>query len=332
MKLFYTSCAQLLHIVSKIVQTMPLIDLVHEPVLKKEVIGVLMSKKIKTVFDGTLGLGGHAKLILENFPQLEKYIGVELDMQHLDFAQKKLKKWHKKTVFKNQNFSEIKEILQTVGFFRPLVVLLDLGICSNQVDNGEKGFSFMQDGPLNMAFDKKNNGKCSEIINKFSENALSDIFKKWGEEPMHSSLARKIVEGRKQKKIETTMELKSIIEANVPSYKVKKILMRIFQALRIATNDELWHLEKVLHETVNLLELGDRFGVMSFHSLEDRMVKHFFRKKTEPKTEETVFSLHTQTEPAEFRLLSKKPIVPSQVEQEENSRSRSVKFRIIEKI
>lgn len=311
---------------------MPVTDLAHDSVLKKEVLGVLMSEKVKTVFDGTLGLGGHAKLILENFPKLEKYIGVDLDIQHLEFAEKRLQKWNKKTIFKNQNFSDIKEILAQVDFTRPLVVLLDLGICSNQIDDPEKGFSFMKDGPLNMAFDEKNSEKCSEIVNEFSEEKLSAIFRKWGEEPMHSRLAKKIVEERTHKKIETTGELRSIIEASVPPHKAKKALMRIFQALRIETNEELKHLEKVLQETLEVLESGDRFGVMSFHSLEDRMVKHFFREKTVPKTEETSFSLHTEVEPAECKLLTKKPIAPTKEEQAENPRSRSVKFRIIEKI
>lgn len=311
---------------------MSLQDSSHESVLKKEVLNVFMTSKIKTVFDGTLGLGGHAQIILEKYPQIEKYIGTDLDIQHLNFTQKRLEKWDNKVFLKNDNFSSIKKIEQEIGFPRPLAVLLDLGICSNQVDDSEKGFSFMKDGPLNMAFDQKNSSTCSEIVNEQTEKELSAIFKNYGEEPAHKRIAEKIVESRIENPITTTSELRTIIEKSVPARFAKKTLMRVFQALRIATNNELEHLEKVLKDTMELLQSGDRLGVMSFHSLEDRIVKQFFKQSATPKTEETAFSLHTEVEPAQGKILTKSPICPTKEEISANPRSRSVKFRIIEKI
>lgn len=307
-------------------------DSSHESVLKKEVLNIFMTSNIKTVFDGTLGLGGHAQIILEEFPKIEKYVGTDLDIQHLDFAKKRLKKWSKKVFLKNNNFSSIKKIEQEIIFPRPLAVLLDLGICSNQVDDSEKGFSFSKDGPLNMAFDQKNSSRCYEIVNNQSESELSEIFKIYGEEPSHYKIAKKIVESRVQNPIKTTSELRILIEKSVHPKVVKKTLMRVFQALRIVTNKELEHLEKVLNDTMDLLESGDRFGIMSFHSLEDRMVKRFFKQHATPKTKETVFSLHSEIEPAQGKVLTKSPICPTKEEILENPRSRSVKFRIIEKI
>lgn len=307
-------------------------DSSHESVLKKEVLNIFMTSNIKTVFDGTLGLGGHAQAILEKFPQIEKYVGTDLDIQHLNFTKKRLKQWENKVFLRHDNFSSIKKIEQEIGFPRPLAVLLDLGICSNQVDDPEKGFSFMKDGPLNMSFDQKNSSSCYEIVNEQPEKALSFIFKTYGEEPSHHKIAKRIVEFRNQDPIKTTGELRSIIEKSVHPKVLKKTLMRVFQALRIATNNELDHLKKALKETMELLISGDRLGVMTFHSLEDRMVKQFFKKQTTPETEETVFSLHTEVKPPQARILTKKPIQPTEEEVSQNPRSRSVKFRIIEKI
>ncbi len=311
---------------------MPSKQLVHVSVLKKEILDSLITSEIKTVFDGTLGLGGHAELILSKFPQINCYIGVDLDLQHLIFAKKRLNKWKEKIILFNENFSEIKSIITKVNPNHPMVVLLDLGLCSNQIDDKNKGFSFREDGDLDMSFGKENKETCKNLLNKSSSRELCRIFREYGEEPLAYKLSKKIIEVRKHTSINTTGKLRNIISENVSQKDLKKTLMRIFQALRIATNDELGHLEKVLNGALEVMKSGDRIGIMSFHSLEDRIVKKFFKKNSRPKTKESKFSLHEIVSPAVLELLTKKPIVPTVEEIKENPRSRSVKFRIAKKI
>ncbi len=311
---------------------MPSKELVHVSVLKKEIFNSLITSEIKTVFDGTLGLGGHAELILSQFPQIDCYIGVDLDLQHLTFARKRLNKWKEKTVFFNKNFSEIISIIQEVSPKRPMAILLDLGLCSNQIDDVNKGFSFRNDGPLDMSFGIENKGACKDLLDKSSSRELCQIFREYGEEPLAYKLSNKIIENRKHNSINTTGDLRDLISENVSQKDLKKTLMRVFQALRIATNDELGHLRDVLEGALNIMESGDKIGIMSFHSLEDRIVKNFFKKNSKPITRESKFSLHEVVSPAILKLLTKKPIVPTQEEIEKNPRSRSVKFRIAKKI
>jgi len=307
-------------------------ELVHVSVLKKEILDSLIMPETKTVFDGTLGLGGHAELILSQFPQIDCYIGVDLDLQHLNFAQKRLNRWEEKTVFFNKNFSEIISIIEEVSPSRPMAILLDLGLCSNQIDDENKGFSFRTDGPLDMSFGIENKGACKKLIDEAPGRELCRIFREYGEEPFSYRLSNKIVEAREHKSINTTGDLRDIISDSVSQKDLRKTLMRVFQGLRIATNDELGHLEKVLKGALSVMKLGDRLGIMSFHSLEDRMVKKFFKTHSKPLTKESTFSLHEVVSPANLKLLTKRPIVPDQSEIEENPRSRSVKFRIAEKI
>ncbi len=311
---------------------MPLKKLVHLSVLQKEVLKTLITPETRTVFDGTLGLGGHAELILSHFPQIETYIGVDLDKQHLTFAQNRLKEWETKTIYFNQNFSTIREIIETVDPARPIAILLDLGLCSNQLDDPEKGFSFRTEGPLDMSFGVSETGGCETMINTASAKELRRIFREYGEEPGAHRLSQKIVMAREHQAIKTTSDLRSVVEKNTKPQDLQKTLMRVFQALRIATNDELGHLEKVLAEALVVMKTGDRIGVMSFHSLEDRMVKKFFRQQSSPITKVGIHSLHEVVAPAKFNLLTKKPIVPTKEEISENPRARSVKFRIAEKI
>lgn len=311
---------------------MPEKNLFHEPVLKKEILALLLFEKVQTVFDGTLGLGGHAEAILTAFPQVKRYIACDLDQEHLTFAKKRLEKWQDKAIFYHGNFSLIKKFVQKNDIPRPLVILLDLGLCSNHIDCGEKGFSFETDGPLKMAFDGDGGATCAEMLATFSEDELARILHEYGEEPLSRKIARAIVQSRVEKPFETTFDLRHVVEATVHPRDRKKSLMRVFQAFRIAVNDELNVLQETLADALEVMKGGDRMGVISYHSLEDRIVKQFFALASKPKTAETEFSLHSEIEPAQCRLVTRKPILPSHEEITTNPRSRSAKLRILEKL
>lgn len=304
----------------------------HEPVLQKEVLETLFWDEVRTVFDGTLGLGGHAELILDRFSSIQKYIACDLDSEHIMYAKKRLQKWHTKLEIHHSNFSSFNKIVQN-EVVRPMVVLLDLGLCSYHVDNPAKGFSFQQDGPLSMAFDGTQAQETAQtILNTQTLQGLTDIFRKYGEEPSARKIADRIVQHRQTEPLRTTGDLRRVIESCIHPKDLNKTLMRVFQAIRIAVNDELRHLEIALHDIFDSLECGDRMGVISYHSLEDQRVKDFFAIQSKPKTIATEFSLHTPVAPARGKLLTKKPIVPSAEEIAANPRSRSAKLRIIEKI
>ncbi|MDH3324510.1 MAG: 16S rRNA (cytosine(1402)-N(4))-methyltransferase RsmH [Candidatus Peregrinibacteria bacterium] len=303
----------------------------HDPVLKKEILELLFFDDVKTTFDGTFGLGGHAEAILETFPNVEKYIACDLDENHIIFAKNRLKKHEQKLVAVNSNFSAIKKIVQENDIPRPLVILLDLGICSTHVDDPVKGFAFSQDADLKMCFDQKSD-KCVEILNEYSLEQLEKILREYGEDPLAHKIAKGIVGRRKAKRIETTFHLRDVVETCVLPQNRKRSLTRVFQAIRIAVNDELEVLKKTLADALEIMQSGDRIGVISYHSLEDRIVKKAFRLHATPITKETKYSLNEEVEPAKFKLLTKKPICPGEEELERNPRSRSAKLRILEKI
>jgi len=305
-------------------------NLSHESVLRDEILSELVTSKTVTIFDGTLGLGGHAEAILSQYPTVATYIGTDLDSQHLTFATERLAPFADRFDPHHESFSMVGELIEDAA--RPLAVLLDLGLCSNQLDDPEKGFAFAADGPLTMAFDDSRKGAAAEILNTASERELTQIFRDYGEDPLAHKIARKIVAIRAEIPFETTLQLREAVESAVHVTARKKSLVRVFQALRIAVNDELTILKTTLTSAVAKLQASDRIGVISYHSLEDRIVKKIFATAAQPQTEETEFSLHTEVAPASFRVLTKKPIVPTDEEIERNPRARSAKLRILEKI
>ena len=311
---------------------MPATKPTHTPVLQKEVYQNLLNDQIQTVFDGTVGLGGHAEAILTQYSNIKKYIGCDLDQQHLKESKARLKKWDKKLILTHSNFSEIKPILQKEDFPKPIAILLDLGLCSNQIDDPEKGFCFHTEGPLKMTFDTTQSKNCEHFINNAKEQQLTKIFYEFGEEPCAKKIAKAITQARTHKPIKTTTELRTIIEQCTHPKDHKKTRTRIFQALRIHINQELDHLKKALQDSFEILTPQDRIGIISYHSLEDRIVKKFFTQKSKPETVETIFSKHEESGPATAKLITKKPITPSTEEIKNNPRSRSAKLRILEKI
>jgi len=284
------------------------------------------------VFDGTFGLGGHAEAVLEEFPNIKKYIACDLDRDHLIFGERRLKKWLHKLVPVCSNFSEIKKIVQNFNLPRPLAILLDLGLCSSHVDDPEKGFSFATESPLQMSFGEENRDICSKIVNEWSEYEISNILTKFGEEPHAIRIARAIILARANQKITTTTQLREIVEKTTSSQNRKKTVSRVFQSLRIAVNDELEILKKALDDAIEIMKSGDRIGVISYHSLEDRIVKRKFRDWERGERAESKFSLHELVSPPRARILTKKPVLPGDAEIAKNPRSRSAKLRIAERI
>lgn len=294
---------------------------IHKSVLLKETVIGLNLPKDGVVVDGTFGGGGHSQFVSQNFPEV-KIIAIDQDKGAWEKAKDKFTDI-KNVVFHNNNFREIKDVLEKDGLEKVDGIILDLGLSSDQLDASGRGFSFMRDEPLLMTM-KENPSlediTAKDIVNSWKEENLADIIYGYGEEQFSRRIAKGIVEARKIKPIETTIELVEIINKSVPNlYKKGKInpATKTFQALRIAVNDELGAIEEGLNKGFEVLKSKRRMSVISFHSLEDRIVKRFFKEKE--KNDEGI-------------LITKKPIIASEIEIKENPRSRSAKLRIIEKI
>ncbi len=295
---------------------------VHRSVLLKESIEGLSVEGSVLVVDGTFGGGGHSQGILEAYPKA-KVLAIDQDSTAWDKAKDKFKGLENRIAFKNGNFRDIKKIVEGVGVESVDGVLLDLGLSSDQLENSGRGFTFMKDEPLMMTM-KANplpeDVTAKEIVNEWEESNLADIIYGYGEERFAKRIARGIVEARAKGEISSTLQLVEIIKSSVPApYRKGKIhpATKTFQALRIAVNDELNTLMKGLEDGFEMLKVGGRMSVISFHSLEDRIVKNFNKEKVKHGV---------------ALLINKKPIVASRDELKENGRARSAKLRIIKKI
>lgn len=295
---------------------------VHRSVLLKESIEGLNIKDSALIVDGTFGGGGHSQAILEAYP-VAKVLAIDKDRTAWDKAKDKFKGLENRIAFKNGNFRDIKKIVEGVGAENVDGVLLDLGLSSDQLENSGRGFTFMKDEPLLMTMKANPTHEdvtAKEIVNEWEESNLADIIYGYGEERYARRIAKGIVEARRKAEIKTTFELVEIIRIVVPAqYRKGKIhpATKTFQALRIAVNDELNTLTKGLEDGFAVLKDGGRMSVISFHSLEDRIVKNFNKEKVKE---------------GKAILINKKPIVSSRDELKENPRARSAKLRIIQKI
>jgi 16S rRNA (cytosine1402-N4)-methyltransferase len=304
----------------------------HIPVLRDEVITFLITKQEGIYVDGTLGGGGHAENILEKIYPLGTLVGIDADADAHGEAEKRLQRFSPKVVLVHDNNANIRSILQSLNISSIQGLLLDLGVSSFQIDEGSKGFSFRGDDALDMRMDRRQPFSASTVVNTYSVEELADIFWKYGEEKNSRKIARAIGDRRGIKKIETTGDLAGIVERRVPGQFLTKTLARIFQALRIEVNHELETLSRTLNESVDLLAGGGRIAVISYHSLEDRIVKSFFMEQSAafiPSGHKLVPDMPAS--PA-LRVLTKKPVVPSREEQLSNPRSRSAKMRVAERI
>lgn len=284
--------------------------------------------------DGTLGAGGHAEAILSRHPEIEKLIGIDQDPAALAIAEERLAPWKSKIALRQGNFSKISTILDQLNVQEVDGILLDLGVSSMQLDLPEKGFSFMHAGPLDMRMDPENPLTAAEVVNTWEEGELGKIFRDYGEEKQWRLAARTLVNARKKQPIQTTQELVNILYP-VLHKKAKKglnPLTLIFQALRICVNAELEVLEEVLPRAVERLRSGGRLGVISFHSLEDRIVKNLFRYEASDKEDTAGLAGLFLSKPRTLNILTKKPIIPEEKESKINPRSRSAKLRVVEKL
>jgi 16S rRNA (cytosine1402-N4)-methyltransferase len=304
----------------------------HEPVLVEEVLRFLITEPSGIYVDGTLGGGGHAASILKQLSVIGKLIGFDEDKEAIDAASKKLLQYQDRVYFRRENFSNIKSGIRQLGFEKVNGVFFDLGVSSHQIDAGERGFSFQVNGPLDMRMNKMQKISARDIVNSYSKEQLNKVFKEYGEEKFAANISDKIVRARETKTIETTIELTSIIEQCVSPQFIKKSFARIFQAIRIEVNNELENLKIGLQNAIEILIPGGRIIILSYHSLEDRIVKEIFRKESQT----VVPSGHklvpdTLLNPR-VKVLVKKPIEASNEETESNPRARSVKLRVAERL
>ena len=294
----------------------------HEPVLVDEILFWLQCKPGGVYVDCTLGYAGLATRILDHTAPDGILVGIDRDAAALAESRARLHDVMARVRLKHGNFSELKAMVAETGLLRVDGVIFDLGVSSPQLDRPERGFSFREDGPLDMRMDQREGRTAADLIRDLPETELADVIYQLGEERYSRRIARAIVQARVQGAIETTRELAAVVERAVPaSYRHGRIhcATRTFQALRIAVNRELDVLEPALRDAVDILSPGGRVCAVSFHSLEDRIVKHTFR------------ALANGPE-ASVRVLTKKPVIASEAERDHNPRSRSAKLRVVERL
>lgn len=316
-------------------------DYNHITVLAKEAIETLKIQPNGIYVDGTLGGGGHSALICEKLGEEGTLIGIDRDVDALSAAEGRLSKYHCKKIFVHNNYSDIKEVLGElcsegkIGKDKIDGAVLDLGVSSFQLDNEARGFSYMKKSPLDMRMDKEESLSAYDVVNGYDERSLANIITKYGEEAWSKRIAKFIVNARDEKPIENTEELVDVIKAAIPARARREgphPAKRTFQAIRIEVNQELAHLEKAVSDFCDCLDLGGRLCIISFHSLEDRIVKSIISKRANPCTCPPEFPVCVCGKIADIRKISGKPILPSKEEVEQNSRSRSAKMRVCEKI
>ncbi len=305
----------------------------HIPVLTEEVLNFLRVREGGIYFDGTVGAGGHLLALLERVEGKSLVIGVDKDGEVLSIARKRINQrgYGDKVRLFHTSFGKVDEVLKEVGVSKVDGMLLDLGVSSYQVDTAERGFSFRQEGPLDMRMDRTQDKSAFEIINTWSFEQLRDLIREYGEDPLAGRIARAIVRARERSPIYTTAELAQIVLSAYPLRMRKRSrrhpATRTFQALRIAVNGEMEELRTFLSKSLGLIRPGGRLVIISFHSLEDRLVKNFFRIHRAPPGPRP--SSRDARGPW-VKILTKKPLVPPREEIEVNRRARSAKLRAAE--
>ncbi len=302
----------------------------HYSVLKKETIDGLNLKDNSVVVDATLGYAGHSSEILKMIPNGHLY-AFDQDINAINYSDELLSKISNNYTLIHSNFVNMKEKLNELGVEKVDAIVFDLGVSSPQIDDGSRGFSFMQDAPLDMRMNQEDSKTAADVVNNYSMYELCDIFYAYGEENLSKPIAKKIIDSRP---INTTLELVEVIKSAVglKYFNLHHPERKIFQAIRIEVNSELDVLKKVLPDAISLLNVGGRISVITFHSLEDKIVKTIFKQKSEVNDLVKGLPEIPDEYKPEIKLVNKKIILPSEKELEENSRSKSAKLRIIERI
>ncbi len=305
----------------------------HISVLLNESISSLNLKENSIIVDATLGYGGHSSNILERIDKGYLF-AFDQDSEAIRYSTDRLRHIGTNFTIIKSNFVNMKAELEKLGIEKVDGVLFDLGVSSPQLDDKNRGFSFHEDARLDMRMNKEQKLSAYEVVNEYSEKDLANIFFKYGEDKFSKNVARKIVQYRKIKKIETTLELVEVIKSAIPmKYRINKHPARqIFQAIRIEVNHELDVIEPSLQQATSLLNVGGRVAVITFHSLEDRIVKNYFKKITEIDDKVKGIPNIPDEYLPDFKLITNKAITPNDEELETNPRSRSSKLRVIERI
>lgn len=304
----------------------------HIPVLYEEVLAALNAKVGGRYIDCTVGGAGHALGILERSSPDGQLLGLDADPEAIKLAQKRLEPFRSRFILVNENFADLGKVAREKTFVPADGVLFDLGVSSIQLESVERGLSFKVDAPLDMRLDPRQRVTAFELVNEMSEQELAAIIARYGEEPRARMIARAIVRARTKRPIETTVELAKIIERAAPARRRIHPATRTFQALRIAVNRELENLESALGQAIEILAPDGRIAVISFHSLEDRLVKQTFAFEARGCICPPKIPVCSCGHKPRLEILTKKPIVPSEEEERRNPRSRSAKLRVARRL
>ncbi|MCI8512659.1 MAG: 16S rRNA (cytosine(1402)-N(4))-methyltransferase RsmH [Lachnospiraceae bacterium] len=306
----------------------------HTSVLLNETVDSLLVKPDGTYVDGTLGGGGHAEAVLTRLSGKGRLIGIDQDEDAVRAAGERLKPFGERVVIVRSNYCRIREILSELCIEQVDGIYLDLGVSSYQLDTADRGFTYRADAPLDMRMDQRNPRTAADLVNGLDESGLCRILREYGEERFAKNIARAIVREREKKPIETTGELVELIRASIPAKMLAKgghPAKRTFQALRIEVNRELEVLNESIDTMINLLKPGGRLSIITFHSLEDRIVKTRFKVNEKPCICPPDFPVCVCGRQSKGRIITRKPVLPGDKELEDNKRSKSSKLRVFER-
>ena len=309
-------------------------DFKHISVLLDETIDGLDIKPDGIYVDGTLGGGGHSYEILKRLSPKGRLIGIDQDGEALKAAGERLKEFENQITLVRSNYCEIDKVLKELNVEKVDGILLDIGVSSYQLDNLERGFSYKSDAPLDMRMDTRQELTAADVVNTYSENELFKIIKDYGEDKFAKNIAKHIVLARKEKPLETTKELSEVIKRAIPMKVQAKgghPAKKTFQAIRVEVNQELTVLKESIDKMIDLLKPNGRICIITFHSLEDRIVKTKFRENENPCTCPPNFPVCVCGKKSKGKVITRKPIIPSEDEIEENKRAKSSKLRIFER-
>ena len=309
-------------------------EFVHKSIMLEEVIESLAIKPNGIYVDGTLGGAGHSSEIVKRLGEDGRLIGIDQDGEAIEAATKRLKPYKDKVTIVRSNYAQMKEVLRDLGIPKVDGILLDLGVSSYQLDNAERGFTYREDVPLDMRMDQRQTKTAKDIVNDYSEMELYHIIRNYGEDKFAKNIAKHIVQARQKAPIETTGQLIEVIKAAIPK-KVRATgghpAKKTFQAIRIECNRELDVLKDSIDAMIDLLNPGGRLCIITFHSIEDRIVKRAFKKNENPCTCPPNFPVCVCGNVSKGKQLTRKPIIPGEEELEYNKRAKSSKLRVFER-